>query len=71
MDAATKLRSHDRPVLIAWGAEDRFFPRRIAERLARELPNAQLEYLPDAGAFTPEDNPRALADAIAKFVAST
>ncbi len=71
MEAATKLRTFDKPVLLAWGADDRFFPKRIAERLARELPNAQLEYLPDAGAFTPEDNPRALADAIAKFVSSS
>ena len=71
IEAARALRTIDRPVLIAWGAEDRFFPRRIAERLARELPNAQLEYIPDAATFIPEDNPRALGDAIAKFVAST
>jgi pimeloyl-ACP methyl ester carboxylesterase len=69
--AAQALRTFDKPILIAWGAEDRFFPRRIAERLARELPDARLEYLPDAATFTPEDNPRALGDAIAKFVAAT
>jgi pimeloyl-ACP methyl ester carboxylesterase len=69
-DAAAKLRSFDKPVLLAWGNEDRFFPKRIAERLARELPNAQLEYLPGARAFTPEDNPQALAEAISKFVAT-
>lgn len=66
--AATALRSFERPVLLAWGEHDRFFPRRLAERLARELPVAQLEYLPDAATFTPEDNPRALADAIRKLV---
>jgi hypothetical protein len=36
--------------------------------LADELPSAQLEFIPGAASFTPEDNPEALADAIAKFV---
>lgn len=71
IDAAAKLRSFDKPVLLAWGADDRFFPKRLPERLASELPNAQLEYIPDAATFVPEDNPRALGDAIAKFVAQT
>jgi pimeloyl-ACP methyl ester carboxylesterase len=69
MQAAEKLRTLDVPSLVAWGEDDRFFPKRLAERLVRELPNAQLEYIPDAATFTPEDNPRALADAIRKFVA--
>ncbi len=71
MEAAEQLRTIDKPVLLAWGAEDRFFPRRIAERHARELPDAQLEYIPNSGAFTPEDNPQALADAIRKFVSAS
>jgi pimeloyl-ACP methyl ester carboxylesterase len=66
--AAEALRSFDKPVLLAWGADDRFFPRRLAERLQSELPDARLEYIPDAGTFVPEDNPRALGDAIRKFV---
>lgn len=68
MRAAAELRTQDRPTLIAWGADDRFFPRRLAERLARELPDATLEYIPDAATFTPEDNPAALAAAIGKFL---
>jgi pimeloyl-ACP methyl ester carboxylesterase len=70
MQAAETLKKLDVPTLVAWGEEDRFFPKRLAERLVRELPNAQLEYIPDAATFTPEDNPRALADAIRKFVAT-
>jgi pimeloyl-ACP methyl ester carboxylesterase len=71
LDAAQHLRSFDKPVLIAWGAEDRFFPRRLAERLAREIPNAQLEIVEGARTFVPEDAPERLADLVTKFVATT
>ena len=67
-DAAAALRTFDGPALIAWGAEDRFFPRRLAERLAIDIPRAQLEIVPDARTFVPEDNPRALAELIEKSV---
>jgi pimeloyl-ACP methyl ester carboxylesterase len=66
--AAAALRTFDGPALIAWGAEDRFFPRRLAERLAIDIPRAQLEIVPDARTFVPEDNPGALAELIQKFV---
>ena len=68
LEAAERLRSFGEPALIAWGAEDRFFPRRLAEQLARDLPRAQLEIIDGARTFTPEDNPRALAELIQKFV---
>jgi pimeloyl-ACP methyl ester carboxylesterase len=67
-EAAERLRSFAEPALIAWGAEDRFFPRRLAERLAVDIPRAQLEIVPDARTFVPEDNPRALAELIQKSV---
>lgn len=70
-DAADKLRSFDGPALIAWGANDRFFPARLAERLAREIPRAQLEWVEGARTFVPEDQPRRLAELILKFVQTT
>jgi pimeloyl-ACP methyl ester carboxylesterase len=66
--AAERLCSFTEPALIAWGAEDRFFPRRLAERLAVDIPNAQLEIVGGARTFVPEDNPRALAELIQKYV---
>ena len=36
--AAERLPGFDRPALIAWSREDRFFPQRHAERLAELLP---------------------------------
>lgn len=68
LEAADRLRSFAEPALIAWGAEDRFFPLRLAQQLARDIPRAQLEIIDGARTFTPEDNPHALAELIQKFV---
>jgi pimeloyl-ACP methyl ester carboxylesterase len=62
--AAERLRNFDRPALIAWGAEDRFFPFKDAERLAATLPNARLERIPNARAFVQLDAPERLAEMI-------
>jgi pimeloyl-ACP methyl ester carboxylesterase len=65
--AAERLRSFDRPVLLAWSPEDRVFPISQAERLLADLPNASLEVIEDSYTFAPEDQPRRLADLIAAF----
>jgi pimeloyl-ACP methyl ester carboxylesterase len=67
-EAADKLSGFDRPALIAWAKEDRFFPRRDAEDLARTLPDARLEWIEDSYTFSPEDQPARLAELIAGFV---
>jgi pimeloyl-ACP methyl ester carboxylesterase len=66
--AAEKLREFDRPVLLAWAPEDRFFPIAHAERLAELLPDARLERIDDARTFVSEDQPQRLAELIAGFV---
>jgi pimeloyl-ACP methyl ester carboxylesterase len=71
LEAGEKLRSFDGPSLIAWGGDDRFFPRRLAEQLARELPRTQLEVIEGARTFVPEDAPGRLGELIAKFVSTT
>jgi pimeloyl-ACP methyl ester carboxylesterase len=68
LDAAEKLRTFGRPVLLAWAPEDRFFKLRYAERLAREIPGARLERIEDALTFVPVDQPERLAELIAGFV---
>jgi len=68
LDAATKLTAWDRPALIAWSAEDRFFPREHAERLAKLIPGARLEWIEGARTFSPEDRPERLAELIRDFV---
>ena len=68
LEAAEKLRSFDKPVLLAWAAEDRVFPLADAERLASILPNARLKPVENSYSFVPEDQPEELAALIAEFL---
>lgn len=58
------------PVLLVWSREDPVFPLEHAARYAAALPQARIVELDDCFSFTPEDQPVAVADAIAAFVAS-
>lgn len=62
--AAEANRDFPRPVLIAWGDDDRLFHRRLAERLARDLPHARLVTIADCAAFAAIDQPQHLATLI-------
>jgi pimeloyl-ACP methyl ester carboxylesterase len=68
LEAAQRLASFDRPVLLAWAPGERFFPYAHARRLADILPDARVEAVQDARTFLPWDQPRALADLIRDFV---
>lgn len=70
LEAAEKLRRTDLPLLLLWAPGDKFFPLKYAERLASEVPNSTLVQIPDAKTFVPLDQPKRLADEIAKFVGS-
>ena len=70
IEAAERLRTFDRPTLIAWAPEDRFFKLRYAERLSREIPNVRLERIEDSSTFVSEDQPERLAELIRAFVRS-
>jgi pimeloyl-ACP methyl ester carboxylesterase len=67
LEAARKLSSFDRPTLIAWAPEDRFFKFEHAERLAKIIPGARLERIEDSYTFVSEDQPERLADLIGSF----
>jgi pimeloyl-ACP methyl ester carboxylesterase len=66
-EAADRLGQFERPVLIAWSRDDRFFKPAHAERLAHELPNARLEWIENARSLSPEDEPARLAELITSF----
>jgi pimeloyl-ACP methyl ester carboxylesterase len=68
LDAAAKLASWDRPALIAWSEKDRFFPTEHAERLAKVIPNARLEWIAGARTFAMEDQPERVAELIGSFM---
>jgi pimeloyl-ACP methyl ester carboxylesterase len=71
LEAAEKLRHFDRPTLIAWAPDDRFFKLRYAERLAAEMPDARLVRIENSRTFVSEDQPERLADEIGSFVDGT
>lgn len=71
LEAAEKLERFDKPTLIAWAPEDRFFKLRFAERLAAAIPDARLERIEDSRTFVSEDQPERLAELIAAFAGET
>lgn len=68
LEAAQKLRSFERPTLIAWSREDKFFPTRHAEQLASIIPDSRLEWIEDSYTFSPEDQPGRVAQLVTDFV---
>ena len=67
IDAVVKLTQFDKPVLVAWAADDRLFPLDYPRRFVAALPNARLEIIEDSYTFVPEDQPKALAQKILSF----
>ena len=67
-EAADGLGSFDRPALVAWAAEDKFFPVEHGRRLADLLPQGRFELIPEARAFIPEDQPQRLARVVREFL---
>ena len=66
--AAAEAGSFDRPVLVAWGAEDRVMPLAHGRRLAALFPQGSYLEIPGSGTLIPEDQPDALAAAIDAFI---
>lgn len=67
IQAGQRLAAFDRPALIAWSSDDKFFPRADGERLARTIPGARFALVEGARTFSPEDRPGELADLIREF----
>jgi pimeloyl-ACP methyl ester carboxylesterase len=66
--AAEALRTAGIPLLIVWGADDKAFSRKNAERMRDEVPGAELVLVDDAKAFVCWDQPERLAELIDGFV---
>jgi pimeloyl-ACP methyl ester carboxylesterase len=65
--AARALRSFERPALIAWAPEDRYFNIRYGERLAAEIPDARLERIEDSRTLVALDQPDRVAELVREF----
>jgi len=58
----------DIPVLVCWGAEDRWIPADRGRALAARIPGARLRVIPGAGHLLPLDRPAELATALYGFL---
>jgi pimeloyl-ACP methyl ester carboxylesterase len=56
------------PTLIVWGEKDGWIAPSVAERLQRAIPGSSLTWIADAGHFSPEDQPEAVAEALKGFL---
>ncbi len=65
--AGARLPQFAKPALVAWSADDEFFPVEDGRRLAAALPDARLEVIPRARTFSMIDRPDVLAELIADF----
>ncbi|AKN15625.1 putative oxidoreductase [Mycobacterium haemophilum DSM 44634] len=59
---AARLPEFDKPALIAWSADDKFFALADGERLAAVIPHARFEVIEGARTFSMVDRPDRLAD---------
>ena len=62
---ATELAAFTQPTLLAWAADDKFFPVEHARRLGAILPSAQLEVIADSRTWVMLDQPERTAELIA------
>jgi pimeloyl-ACP methyl ester carboxylesterase len=65
--AGARLPQFTKPALVAWSADDAFFPVEDGRRLAAALPDARLEIIQRARTFSMIDQPDVLAGLIAEF----
>ncbi len=67
----TPLKRLDVPTLILWGAKDRWVPVADAFRFQNDIKGARLEIFENLGHNPMEEDPKATAEAVAAFLAST
>ncbi len=71
LDAAEKLKGFPRPALIAWSADDKFFPVSDGEKLASIIPDSRFVLIEDSYTFSMLDQPEATAEAFVSFLRET
>jgi len=64
---AAELAAFTQPTLLAWAADDKFFPVEHARRLAAILPDAHLEVIAGSRTWVMRDQPQHTAHLIAKL----
>jgi pimeloyl-ACP methyl ester carboxylesterase len=68
---AAELAGFGKPALLAWAADDKFFPLAHARRLAGILPDARLELVQGSRTWVMRDQPQRTAQLIGHFAHHT
>jgi 2-hydroxymuconate-semialdehyde hydrolase len=67
-EIAPRLSALRIPVAVAWGREDPFQEVHWAERLASDIPTAELTVIDEASHFSPADAPEPVAEALLRLL---
>ncbi|HYB29077.1 MAG TPA: alpha/beta hydrolase [Solirubrobacteraceae bacterium] len=67
IETAARLGQFTKPSLIAWSADDEFFPVEDGHRLAEALPHSRFKLIDRARTFSMIDQPDVLAELVADF----
>jgi 2-hydroxymuconate-semialdehyde hydrolase len=65
---SSRLAEIQAPTSIVWGERDPFLPAVLGERLHQRIGGSRIDCIAGARHFTPEEAPRAIADAIAALL---
>ena len=68
--ANTLISEFDKPVVLAWGADDGVFPPEHAETYAAALANSSVKRIDDSYTYVAEDNPSGLSEALVSALAA-
>lgn len=69
-EVAAALKTLPMTVRVLWGELDRWQPLDYGRRLARDIPDADLVTVPDAGHFLMEDQPQRVIDEVERLLAT-
>ncbi len=67
-DYVEDLESISVPTLVIVGEDDKVTPMTAAKRMADRIPNAELVVIPEAGHYSPLENPEAVSEAVKAFL---
>ena len=70
LDAVDALKAFTKPVLLAWGDQDKLFPLEHARRLEADFPDARLHVIEGASTYVMLDARDDLASEIKSFLAA-
>ncbi|HEX5926295.1 MAG TPA: alpha/beta hydrolase [Baekduia sp.] len=65
---APRLREHQRPTCVVWGAKDPYLKLRAAERQREVFRDARITVLPESGHWPQADDPAGVAAAVLPFL---